>query len=129
MKSPHEEPRLNVLDQPLKSCSHDPKTGFYRDGCCATGPRDRGLHVVCTRVTETFLEFSKQRGNDLITAQPQYNFPGLEPGDQWCLCAGRWKEALDAGVAPPVVLEATHKKALEVVELEDLMRYALDLKS
>lgn len=129
MKSPTEMLRLNVLGQPLKSCSHDPKTGFYRDGCCATGPRDRGLHVICTKVTEPFLSFSKSQGNDLITAQPQYDFPGLTPGDKWCLCAARWQEAMKAGVAPPVVLEATHQKALEVVSLEDLMRHALDLKN
>lgn len=129
MKSATEAPRLNVLGQPLKSCSHAPKTGFYRDGCCATGPRDRGLHVICTKVTEPFLNFSKSQGNDLITAQPQYDFPGLNPGDKWCLCAARWKEAMKAGVAPPVVLEATHQKALEVVSLEDLMRHALDLQS
>ena len=129
MVSAPQTPRLNVLGQPLKACSHAPKTGFYRDGCCATGPRDRGLHVICTKVTETFLNFSKSLGNDLITAQPQYDFPGLTPGDQWCLCATRWKEAMEAGVAPPVVLEATHQKALEVVSLEDLMRHALDLQS
>ncbi len=128
MTSAVEVPRLNVFGQPLRACSHDPKTGFFRDGCCATSPRDRGKHVVCTRVSEEFLNFSKQRGNDLITARPEYDFPGLTPGDQWCLCAARWREALEAGVAPPVVLEATHQQALEVVDMEDLLRHALDLR-
>ena len=128
MQQAQQEPLVNVFGQPLKACSHDPKTGFFRDGCCATGPRDRGLHVICTRVSEEFLEFSRDQGNDLIKARPEFRFPGLKPGDQWCLCAQRWKQALDAGVAPPVVLEATHQKALEVVELEDLLRHALDLR-
>ena len=115
----------NVLGGPLKACSHDPKTGFFRDGCCRTGKADRGRHVVCAKMTEEFLQFSKARGNDLSSPAPQYNFPGLEPGDRWCLCAARWKEARDAGVAPPVYLEGTHEKALEIVELEDLMETAI----
>jgi hypothetical protein len=101
-------------------------TGFYRDGCCNTGPRDRGLHVVCVRVTEDFLTFSRSRGNDLVTPVPQWRFPGLKPGDRWCLCATRWTEALAAGVAPPVILEATHISALEYAALDDLKAHRLD---
>lgn len=111
---------LNVLGKPLVSCGSNPKTGFYRDGFCATGDDDRGIHVVCSEVTQEFLQFSKLNGNDLITPLPQYDFKGLKPGDRWCLCASRWKEAFDAKVAPPVVLEATHIKALEFVSLENL---------
>ncbi len=117
----------NVLGSRLEPCSVEPRTGFYRDGCCNTGPEDLGLHVVCTRMTAKFLEFSKARGNDLSTPQPDMGFPGLKPGDRWCLCAGRWREALDAGVAPPVVLSATHEEALAVVSLDDLKRHAVDL--
>lgn len=115
---------LNVLGGPLKDCSHDPKTGFYRDGCCNTGPEDRGLHIICVRVTDEFLTFSKARGNDLSTPRPEFRFPGLKDGDQWCLCGMRWKEALDAEVAPPVLLEATHEKMLELVTMEDLLAHA-----
>lgn len=111
---------LNVLGEPLQACSYDPLTGYFRDGCCNTDMNDHGTHVVCARVTAEFLTFSAERGNDLITPRPQWRFPGLKPGDRWCLCAMRWKEALDAGVAPPVVLAATHHKALEHVRLEDL---------
>ena len=118
---------LNVFGQPLAPCGLDPLTGFYRDGCCNTGYDDTGIHVVCVRVTREFLEFSRKRGNDLTTPVPAAGFPGLRPGNQWCLCAGRWKEALDAGVAPPVVLAATHEEALAVVPLADLKRHALDL--
>lgn len=118
---------LNVLGGPLAPCSLDPLTGFYRDGCCNTGYEDTGIHTVCVRVTAKFLAFSRQRGNDLSTPAPQFGFAGLKPGDQWCLCAGRWKEALDAGVAPPVVLAATHEETLAIVALEDLERHALDL--
>jgi uncharacterized protein len=117
----------NVLGGRLEPCSTAPRTGFYRDGCCNTGPEDLGLHVVCARMTAQFLEFSKAHGNDLSTPQPDFGFPGLKPGDRWCLCAGRWREALDAGVAPPVVLSATHEEALAVVSLEDLKRHAIDL--
>jgi hypothetical protein len=102
-------------------------TGFYRDGSCHTGPQDVGTHVVCARVTQAFLEFSVARGNDLVTPVPQFRFPGLKPGDKWCLCVLRWKEAFAAGVAPPVVLAATHEKALDFVTLADLKRHALDL--
>ena len=119
------EPGLNVLGGPLRSCSHDPQTGFYRTGCCETGPDDQGVHVVCIRATKEFLEFSKACGNDLSTPRPQWGFAGVKPGDQWCLCADRWKEALDAGMAPPVVLEATHQAALRHVTLNDLLFHAL----
>lgn len=115
----------NVLGGPLQECSSNPMTGFYRDGCCNTGPRDRGNHVVCAKMTEAFLRFTKAQGNDLSTPRPEFNFPGLVPGDRWCLCADRWQEALDANVAPPVVLAATHEKALETVSLETLRAHAL----
>lgn len=111
---------LNVLGEPLQSCSFDPLTGYFRDGCCNTDDQDHGTHVVCARMTAEFLTFSAERGNDLITARPEWRFPGLKPGDRWCLCATRWKEALQVGVAPPVVLAATHSKVLEFVTLEDL---------
>ena len=117
----------NVLGGRLEPCSVEPRTGFFRDGCCNTGPDDLGLHVVCARMTAKFLAFSAERGNDLSTPQPEVGFPGLKPGDRWCLCAGRWREALDAGVAPPVVLSATHEEALAVVALDDLKHHAIDL--
>lgn len=110
----------NVLGTDLEPCSLDPLTGFFRDGCCNTDAQDRGLHVVCTRVTAEFLEYSRSCGNDLVTPRPEFNFSGLKPGDQWCLCAMRWKEAYDAGLSPPVVLQATHERALDVVTLEQL---------
>ena len=116
----------NVLGGPLKVCCMNPKTGFYRTGRCDSGPGDDGIHVVCARMTAEFLEFSQDRGNDLVTPMPMFGFPGLKPGDCWCLCAARWKEALEAGVAPPVNLEATHISALEFVELEELQQHALD---
>jgi len=119
-KSPAEPTALNVLGTELEPCSLDPLTGFFRDGCCNTDELDRGLHVVCTRVTAEFLEFSRARGNDLVTPRPEFNFPGLKPGDQWCLCAMRWKEAFDAGIAPPMVLQATHERTLDVVTLAQL---------
>ena len=124
MKTPDE---TNVLGGRLEPCSDEPRTGFYRDGCCNTGPEDLGLHVVCARMTAKFLAFSKAHGNDLSTPHPEFGFPGLKPGDRWCVCAGRWREALDAGVAPPVVLSATHEEALAVVSLDDLKRHAVDL--
>ena len=117
----------NVLGESLDYCSFSPLTGFTRSGCCETGPQDLGSHTVCAQVTREFLEFSRARGNDLMTAIPELDFPGLKPGDRWCLCANRWKEALDAGCAPPVVLRATHETALDVVSLADLKKYALDL--
>jgi uncharacterized protein (DUF2237 family) len=116
---------LNVLGTELRPCGRDPLTGFYRNGDCATGPEDVGLHVVCTRVTRDFLAFSLQRGNDLVSPRPQFGFPGLKPGDRWCVCVERWREALEAGLAPPVVLEATHISALEFVDLDDLKRHAV----
>ena len=116
----------NVLGGPLAPCSFRPKTGFFRDGCCNTGPEDRGRHVVCAQMTKEFLAFSRLRGNDLSTPAPQHGFPGLGAGDRWCLCAARWQEALQAGVAPPVVLAATHEDALEVLALEDLFAHAVD---
>jgi len=127
MKERRIDQALNVLGQPLQPCGLDPLTGFYRDGCCNTGYDDPGIHVVCVRVTRKFLEFSRKHGNDLTTPVPAAGFPGLRPGNQWCLCAGRWKEALDAGVAPPVVLAATHEEALAVVPLAELKRHAIDL--
>ena len=107
-------------------CSTSPLTGFYRDGCCHTGAEDLGVHVVCAQVTVEFLEFSTSRGNDLSTPRPDLGFPGLTPGDRWCLCAARWREALAAGVAPRVVLEATHVSALEFADLADLKAHAMD---
>ena len=117
-------PSLNVLGGPLAPCGLDPLTGFYRDGCCETGPEDAGTHVVCALVTAEFLDFTRARGNDLSTPNPAYGFPGLAPGDRWCLCVSRWAEALGAGVAPPVVLEATHAGALAAVSLSDLRSHA-----
>jgi uncharacterized protein (DUF2237 family) len=116
----------NVLGGALQDCSHDPLTGFFRDGCCHTGPQDVGRHLVCARVTEEFLAFSLARGNDLVTPRPEFGFPGLKPGDQWCLCALRWKEAYEAGCAPPVRLDATHENALQFLELAALTAHALD---
>jgi uncharacterized protein (DUF2237 family) len=123
---PHEHAR-NVLGERLQPCSESPLTGFYRDGCCNVGPDDLGVHSVCVQVTAEFLAFSRARGNDLSTPVPEYDFPGLKPGDRWCLCAARWQEALEAGKAPRVVLAATHEATLEFVALEDLKRHALDL--
>ncbi|MBK8174121.1 MAG: DUF2237 domain-containing protein [Rhodospirillales bacterium] len=117
----------NVLGEQLSECSCRPKTGFFRTGSCETSPIDYGAHVVCVQVTADFLAFSKQCGNDLSTPVPASGFPGLQPGDRWCLCAARWREALDAGMAPKVSLTATHERALEYVSLDDLKRYALDL--
>lgn len=127
MNEPQKAPSLNVLGGPLDLCGSDPITGFYRDGCCDTGPDDRGSHTVCAIVTAEFLAFSKSRGNDLTTPFPVYGFPGLKPGDRWCLCALRWREALEAGVAPQVRLQATHQRALDLVSLPDLKRHAVDL--
>lgn len=115
----------NVLGGDLEVCCTSPRTGFYRDGKCNTGAGDLGAHVVCAQMTAAFLSFTQSRGNDLSTPAPQYGFPGLKPGDRWCLCASRWQEALEAGVAPPVVLSATHASALEYVSLKDLKQYAI----
>ncbi|MBD1822725.1 DUF2237 domain-containing protein [Cyanobacteria bacterium FACHB-DQ100] len=115
----------NVLGEELQSCCTSPMTGYYRDGFCSTGAGDTGVHVVCAQLTAEFLEFTKSRGNDLSTPMPLYDFPGLKPGDRWCLCAARWKEALDAGVAPPVVLASTHAAALEYASLTELKQHAV----
>lgn len=117
----------NVLGGALEDCSHDPLTGFFRDGCCNTGPMDHGLHTVCVTVTAEFLQYSFNRGNDLITPRPEFRFPGLKPGDQWCLCASRWEEARQMGVAPPVRLAATHQKTLSIVELSHLKSHAAEV--
>ena len=113
----------NVLGTELMPCSYDPLTGYFRDGCCKTDETDHGSHLICARVTQEFLVFSLQKGNDLMTPRPEYRFAGLSAGDRWCLCANRWKEALAARVAPPVVLECTHEKALEFVSLDDLQAH------
>ena len=113
----------NVLGAALVPCSYDPLTGYFRDGCCNTDESDRGSHLVCARVTSAFLSFSLKQGNDLITPRPESRFQGLQPGDRWCLCVNRWCEALEAGVAPPVVLESTHANALRVVPLETFEKY------
>jgi uncharacterized protein (DUF2237 family) len=117
----------NVLGETLEPCSTAPLTGFTRNGSCETGPQDLGSHTVCAQVTTEFLEYSKSKGNDLITPVPEYDFPGLKPGDRWCLCAARWREALEAGCAPRVVLRATHEGALNLVEMDDLKVHAIDL--
>jgi uncharacterized protein (DUF2237 family) len=119
-------PALNVLGQPLQACSFDPMTGWFRDGCCRTDEHDQGRHTVCAVMTAEFLAFSSSRGNDLSTPQPAYGFPGLKPGDQWCLCASRWKEAWEAGKAPRVVLLSTHHRTLRIVPIEALMAHATD---
>lgn len=118
---------VNVMGEPLIGCSTAPLTGFFRNGCCDTGPQDRGLHTVCAVVTDDFLAFSRARGNDLSTPRPEFGFAGLKDGDRWCLCAGRWLEAYEAGVAPQVVLAATHLRTLSIVPLEALKAHALDL--
>ncbi len=117
----------NVLGGPLAECCARPLTGFYRDGHCHTGPQDVGSHTVCAQMTAEFLRFSFEQGNDLVTPHPEFGFPGLKPGDRWCVCAARWRDAFDAGVAPPVVLTATHEKALDSVALAALRAHALDL--
>jgi len=115
---------LNVQGGALAPCGAAPVTGYFRNGCCDTGPDDTGMHTVCAVMTAEFLAFSRSAGNDLATPQPESGFPGLSPGDCWCLCVGRWREALEAGVAPPVILAATHEETLAVVMLEDLERHA-----
>lgn len=117
----------NVLGETLEVCGTDPETGFYRDGCCNTGPDDLGVHAVCSVVTDEFLAFSREQGNDLSTPRPEFGFPGLKAGDGWCLCASRWQEALEADCAPRVKLRATHLAALKHCRLEDLKRHAIDL--
>ena len=119
-------PALNVLGTPLVPCGYDPLTGYYRDGCCATGPEDTGSHVVCARMTDAFLQFTRAQGNDLSTPRPDLRFAGLRAGDRWCLCALRWKQAFEAGVPPPVVLASTHLRALDFVSLAQLQACAID---
>jgi uncharacterized protein (DUF2237 family) len=121
------QPSLNVLGGFLDTCSVSSMTGFFRNGCCDTSPEDLGSHTVCAVMTAEFLAFSKRAGNDLSTPRPEFGFPGLKPGDRWCLCAPRWQQALDAGAAPRVVLRATEQEALQFCNLEDLKRYAVDL--
>jgi len=118
----------NVLGEPLQCCCMSPPTGYRRDGYCHTGPDDRASHTVCAQVTAEFLAFSLSQGNDLSTARPEFNFPGLRVGDHWCLCVSRWEEAFLVGVAPPVVLAATHERALDVVELAELKAHAVGVK-
>ncbi len=125
MSSPSQNSPKNVLGTELQTCSLDPKTGFYRDGCCKTGPNDYGVHVVCAEMTEQFLSYTRAQGNDLSTPRPEYQFPGLKPGDRWCLCASRWKEAYDDGVAPNVHLEATHENALKHASLDEMKEHAV----
>ena len=127
-KRPGGNTARNVLGGPLSECSSKPLTGFYRDGCCNTGRDDLGVHSVCCLMTTEFLEFSLARGNDLSTPMPDFGFPGLKAGDRWCLCAARWREALQAGCAPRVVLTATHERTLDYVTLEDLKKHAIDLQ-
>jgi uncharacterized protein len=117
----------NVLGGALAPCSTSPRTGFFRDGCCNTGPDDVGLHVVCAQMTSEFLEFAREQGNDLITPMPAFGFPGLKHGDRWCVCAATWRQAYDAGVAPPVVLAATNEETLAVIALSALKQHALDV--
>lgn len=116
----------NVLGGPLETCGTDPMTGFYRDGCCHTGSEDRGVHTVCAVMTAEFLEFTASRGNDLSSPRPEFGFPGLKPGDRWCLCAARWLEAFEAGSAPKVALRSTHARTLDIVPLEALTAHAMD---
>ena len=124
---PRRRPSRNVLGETLADCSERPLTGFFRDGCCNTGPEDAGSHTVCAVMTSDFLAFSKGSGNDLSTAMPEHGFPGLQPDDRWCLCAPRWQQAFEAGKAPRVVLAATHEGALGYCRLEDLKAHAMDL--
>ena len=119
----------NVEGNRLEICCQSPMTGFYRNGWCDTGLEDRGLHIVCAIMTQEFLEFSKKRGNDLITPMPMYNFPGLKAGDKWCLCVSRWLEALEAGVAPPIALASTHEKTLEYVPLPVLQEHSIIMEN
>ena len=121
------DPSVNIFGDRLELCGNRPLTGFFRDGCCNTSPQDHGSHTVCVEVTEEFLSFSRARGNDLSTPLPQYGFPGLQPGDRWCLCASRWLAAHEHGVAPKVHLTRTHKRALEIIPMAVLQDYAADL--
>ena len=122
-----EKNQLNIFDEQLEECSCDPLTGFFRSGCCETSEQDLGSHTVCALMTEEFLEFSFKKGNDLISAVPQFDFPGLKPGDKWCLCANRWLEAYEAESAPLILAKATHKRALEIISMEQIIEYAIDI--
>ena len=126
MNDDHRKDARNVLGGPLATCSRDPLTGWFRDGCCHTDGHDRGMHVVCAEMTEEFLDHQRRVGNDLVTPRPEFGFAGLRPGDKWCVCLTRWKQALDDGAAAPIVLAATHEEALAVVPLDVLKTYALD---
>ncbi|WP_223789739.1 DUF2237 family protein [Marinicella meishanensis] len=119
---------VNVYGEPLEACSDEPKTGFFRDGCCNTADEDLGMHTVCVQLTDEFLQFSKRMGNDLITPRPEFNFPGLKTGDRWCLCASRWLQAHQAGLAPKVHIRSTHQRTLEVVDIQLLKAHAVDLQ-
>lgn len=122
-----EAAQFNIFNEPIEDCSHDPLTGFFRSGCCETSNQDAGNHTVCALMSNEFLEFSFNRGNDLINPVPKFNFPGLKEGDRWCLCANRWVEAYEAGVAPQIVSRATNIKALEIIPLENLKLFAVDI--
>ena len=122
-----EEDQLNIFNEPLEACSFDPVTGFFRSGCCETSEQDTGSHTVCAIMTEEFLQFSKSKGNDLSTPVPAFDFPGLNSGDRWCLCAARWLEAYEAGSAPSIIARATHRRALEIIPMEVMKEFSLDI--
>ena len=122
-----EEDQLNIFNEPLEACSFDPVTGFFRSGCCETSEQDTGSHTVCAIMTEEFLQFSKSKGNDLSTPVPAFDFPGLNSGDRWCLCAARWLEAYEAGSAPSIIARATHRRALEIIPMEAMKEFSLDI--
>ena len=122
-----EEDQLNIFNEPLEACSFDPVTGFFRSGCCETSEQDTGSHTVCAIMTEEFLKFSKSKGNDLSTPVPAFDFPGLNSGDRWCLCAARWLEAYEAGAAPSIIARATHRRALEIIPMEAMKEFSLDI--
>ena len=122
-----EEEQLNIFNEPLEACSFDPVTGFFRSGCCETSEQDTGSHTVCAIMTEEFLKFSKSKGNDLSTPVPAFDFPGLNSGDRWCLCAARWLEAYEANSAPSIIAKATHRRALEIIPMEVIKEFALDI--
>ena len=122
-----EEDQLNIFNEPLEACSFDPVTGFFRSGCCETSKQDTGSHTVCAIMTEEFLKFSKSKGNDLSTPVPAFDFPGLNSGDRWCLCAVRWLEAYEAGSAPSIIARATHRRALEIIPMEAMKEFSLDI--
>ena len=122
-----EEDQLNIFNEPLEACSFDPVTGFFRSGCCETSEQDSGSHTVCAIMTEEFLKFSKSKGNDLSTPFPAFDFPGLNSGDRWCLCAARWLEAYEAGSAPSIIARATHRRALEIIPMEAMKEFSLDI--